>query len=139
VKRLEDETGRDFKPQATNHTAHVPQACLLGGGFALKTSKEHLVQVSPDREVNIMSMIMEKGQTKLLAGYFFFQKGRVITSPWMNKFYLILDAIKKRRTDGALVRIEMGIAPNQSMETAYAILEGFITKLWPILPKYIPE
>jgi EpsI family protein len=128
-----------YSYQATNHTAHAPQACILGGGYSLVRSKAHLVRVSPDRDIEIMTMILTKGSTRLLGSYFFLQKGRVITSPWMNKFYLILDGILKQRTDGALVRAEMTVAPGQSMDEAYDELEEFIVKLWPILPKYIPN
>jgi len=128
-----------YNYQVTNHTAHAPQACILGGGFSLVRSKTHLVRVSPDRDIEIMTMILEKGDTRLLGSYFFLQKGRVITSPWMNKFYLIWDGITKQRTDGALVRAEMTVAPGQSMDEAYGELEEFIVKLWPILPDYIPS
>jgi len=127
-----------YNYQITNHTAHAPQACILGGGFSLVKSKTHLIRVSPGREIKIMTMILTKGDTRLLGSYFFLQKGRVITSPWMNKFYLIWDGITKQRTDGALVRAEMTVASGKSMEEAYDELEEFITKLWPILPDYIP-
>ena len=62
----------------------------------------------------------------------------MITSPWMNKFYLMWDAFTKRRTDGALVRVELAVAPGQSMEDAHGMLEEFIGELWPILPDYVP-
>jgi len=128
-----------YNYQVTNHAAHAPQACILGGGFSLVRSKAHPVRVAPDREIEIMTMILEKGDTRLLGSYFFLQKGRVITSPWMNKYYLIWDGITKQRTDGALVRAEMTVAPGQPMDEAYAQLEEFITKLWPILQDYIPS
>lgn len=35
------------------------------------------------------------------------------------------DALKRRRTDGALVRIEMTLAPDQSSERAYTIPSEF--------------
>lgn len=57
----------------------------------------------------------------------------------MNKAYLMWDAFTKRRTDGALVRAELVMAPGQSLDDAWEKLEGFITELWPILPKYVPE
>ena len=63
----------------------------------------------------------------------------MITSPWLNKFYLMWDAFTRRRTDGALVRVEMTVAPNQSMEEAYVILEDFIANLWEKLPEYVPD
>ncbi len=128
-----------YKYQVTNHTVHAPQACLLGGGFVIRDAKERKIHVSPGKDINIMTMVLEKGDTRMLGSYFFLEKGRVITSPWMNKFYLIWDGITKHRTDGALVRVEMLLGPNQGMDKAFKELEGFIAKLWPILPRFIPN
>ena len=128
-----------YEYQGTRHTAHAPQSCLLGGGWALINSKEYVSRPDHDSEVKMRTMLMEKGSARLLSSYFFFQRGRVITSPWANKFYLIWDSITKRRTDGALVRIEMGIAPGQSIDEAYAALDDFLSGVWPLLPDYVPE
>ena len=128
-----------YEYQATRHTAHTPQSCLLGSGWTLLDSGDRIVKVDPNRKIKIMTMILEKGNTKLLGSYFFLQRGRVITSPWLNKFYLIWDALGRRRTDGALVRVEMTVAPAQSVEDAYIILESFISPLWAHLPQYVPN
>ena len=128
-----------YEWQGTRHTIHAPQACLLGGGWALTGSKERMVTVEPGREIPVMTLKLEKGNARILGSYFFFQRGRVITSPWLNKAYLMWDAFTKRRTDGALVRAELMMTPGQSIDDAWQKLEGFITELWPILPKYIPE
>jgi len=128
-----------YEYQGTRHTAHAPQACMLGGGWALFNSGERPVTINPNVQIKIMTMTWEKGNYKLLGSYFFLQRGRVITSPWMNKFYLMWDAFTKRRTDGALVRVELAVAPGQSIDDAYEVLEEFTAKLWPILPKYIPN
>jgi exosortase D (VPLPA-CTERM-specific) len=127
-----------YEYQGTRHTAHTPQSCLLGGGWTLLGSDERMVKVDRNTEIKIMTMILEKGDTKLLSNYFFLQRGRVITSPWSNKFYLMYDALQRRRTDGALVRIEMTLPPDQSSERAYTILENFMSQLWPLLPEYVP-
>lgn len=84
-------------------------------------------------------MTLEKGDARIPGSYFFFQRGRVITSPWLNKFYLMWDAFKKRRTDGALVRVEMVLTPGQTVEEAWLVLEDFIVSLWDILPEYVPR
>jgi exosortase D (VPLPA-CTERM-specific) len=127
-----------YEYQGTRHTAHAPQSCLLGGGWALFDSRERVVKLNAEDPIKIMTMTLQKGDAKILGSYFFFQRGRVITSPWVNKFYLMWDAFTKRRTDGALVRVEMAMYPNQSMEDAYAILENFIGRLWQLLPDYVP-
>jgi EpsI family protein len=121
------------------HTAHTPQACLLGGGWALIKSEQRSVSLGDGQPFAVMTMTLEKGNSKVLGSYFFLQRGRVITNPWMNKFYLMWDAFTKRRTDGALVRAEMVLVPGQTIEEAYPILEDFIVKLWEVLPDYVPN
>jgi EpsI family protein len=128
-----------YEWQGTRHTAHAPQSCLLGGGWALIRSLEKIVRVGPGRKIPVMTMLLEKGDAKILGCYFFLQRGRVLTSPWLNKAYLMWDAATKRRTDGALVRAELAMAPGQSIEVAWGELEGFITELWHILPRYVPN
>ena len=103
-----------YEWQGTRHTIHAPQSCLLGGGWALTGSKERMVAVEPGREIPVMTLKLEKGNAKILGSYFFFQRGRVLTSPWLNKAYLMWDAFTKRRTDGALVRAELVMTPGQS-------------------------
>jgi len=127
-----------YEYQGTRHTAHAPQSCMIGSGWALFNTSERLINMNPKGKIKIMTMTWEKENFKLLASYFFFQRGRVITNPWMNKFYLMWDMILKQRTDGALVRVEMTVVPQQSMDEAYSVLEDFITKIWPILPEYVP-
>lgn len=128
-----------YEYQGTRHTAHAPQSCILGGGWTLLNSKERVAQVDPENRIKIMTMNLKKGNTRLLGSYFFFQRGRVITSPWLNKFYLMWDSFTKRRTDGALVRAEMTVGPNQTIQDAYVVLEGFLSHLWIRLPEYVPE
>ncbi len=127
-----------YEYQGTRHTAHAPQSCLLGSGWAMTRSGRTEVDVG-DRNINIGMMHLQKDNMHMLASYFFFQRGRVIVSPWMNKFYLMLDAVQRRRTDGALVRVEMLVPENADITTAEAQLKGFIRDLWPLLKKYVPE
>ncbi len=128
-----------YEYQGTRHTAHAPQSCMLGGGWALTQSKERAVKLGNGQDITLMTMNLEKGNSKILGSYFFFMRGRVITSPWLNKLYLMWDSFSKQRTDGALVRAEMVVAPGQSMEDAWVELEEFIADLWEVLPRYVPE
>ncbi len=127
-----------YEYQATRHTAHAPQSCLLGGGWTIINSGDRTMNVGKENNIVVRTMLMQKGDSRMLASYFFFQRGRVITSPWLNKAYLMLDAVTRRRTDGALVRVETAIAPGQSKDQAFMVLENFISGLWKIMPTYVP-
>ncbi len=129
-----------YQYQETRHTAHAPQSCLLGGGFELVRSSMLKIAVPSGKDIDISLLHLKKDETQMLAAYFFYERGRVITSPFKNKLYLMWDAFRYRRTDGALVRIEMTVPPGQNLTEAQKILTGFITDgLWPLLPTYIPD
>lgn len=127
-----------YNYQSTYHTAHAPQACMLGSGWALDQSEDRAVSVSPGRTIPLRSIIWEKEDTKVLGIYFFLQRGRVITSPWVNKGFLLWDAITRHRTDGALVRMEMNIGAYQSIADAQRVMDGFVSDVWPVLQEYVP-
>lgn len=127
-----------YEYQGTRHTAHAPQSCLLGSGWNLLKSMDRSMNFSHSGDVTVRELLLQKGDEKILATYFFFQRGRVIISPWMNKYYLMVDAMTKRRTDGALVRIEIPLAPDQSVRDVQQVLGDFLARLLRILPRYVP-
>jgi len=127
-----------YEYQGTRHTAHAPQSCMLGGGWDLMVSEDRSVGVGKDKKINIRATVWKQGESRIFGAYFFYQRGRVIISPWANKFYLMWDAFIRRRTDGAVVRVEVGMAPGQSIDDAYGVLEEFMGPLWEILSDYVP-
>ncbi len=124
--------------QGTRHTAHAPQSCMLGGGWALVSAREHTARAPSGKSLALATNVWEKDGSRVLGSYFFFQRGRVIVSPWMNKYWLMVDAFTRHRTDGALVRAELTVAPGQSMDDAYRILEDFVGRVYDLLPAYVP-
>ena len=127
-----------YEYQGTRHTAHAPQSCLLGGGFDLLKSEDRFLPTRNEGSIKVRTLLLKQGDTRILGAYFFLQRGRVITSPWENKFYLMWDALTRRRTDGALVRAELQMASGQSEEEAFAMLSEFLREIWVLLPEYVP-
>jgi exosortase D (VPLPA-CTERM-specific) len=128
-----------YEYQGTRRTAHSPVSCLLGGGFAPKSrSVVERDFPPPFGRVAIKQMVMEKNRDLLLSNYWFQQRGRVIVSEYANKWYLFWDSLFKRRTDGALVRLEMPLRRGQSVEDAQAVMDSFTRHLMKILPEYVP-
>ena len=127
-----------YAVQGAQNAAHAPQSCLLGSGFDLLRSKDRTVPVNGGGSLTVRTLLMKQGDTKILSSYFFFMRGRVITDPWVNKFYMMVDAFRDRRTDGALVRAELHMTPGQSEEEAFEVLSGFLKEVWGLLPEYVP-
>ncbi len=129
-----------YEYQKNRHTAHAPAACLLGSGYA-PMEKGVLKRgfPAPFGEVEIGRMVLEKDGNLLLSNFWFHGRGRVTAGEYLNKWYLFLDSVTKRRTDGALVRIEMPLREGQSIEDAQMTIDGFTLEVLKILPEYVRE
>ena len=57
---------------------------------------------------------MQKGLDKQLVLYWYQSHGRVVASEYWSKFYLVTDAVRMNRTDGAIVRVIAPVAGNSA-------------------------
>lgn len=106
--------------------------------MGLSSSRD--LSAEPDgRPFRVRRLLLDKPGERLLAFYWFQQRGRVITDEYMNKFYLALDSITRRRTDGALVRVEMLLKEDETVEQGQKVLDNFIKNFSSELKPYIPE
>jgi len=129
-----------YKYQEARHTAHSPVSCLLGGGFAPLSRKIIKKNFPPPfGEVEIRQIVLEKDARRILANYWFQQRGRIIGNDYWNKWYLFQDAITKRRTDGALVRLEMPLQDGQDVKSGQDVMDSFTREVMKILPEYVPN
>ncbi len=64
-------------------------------------------------------------------------RGRIYANEYMNKLYIIWDAMTKRRTDGSLVRVNM--PANSDLDQTLKAETAFIDLFAPLLSKYIPN
>jgi EpsI family protein len=128
-----------FKTQREGKQVHSPRQCLPGAGWNTIQHAEYMLKLknhNPAR-VPINFHVMGKGQQRELYLWWYQGRGRIYANEYMNKFYLIWDAITQRRTDGALLRINMSIT--SSIEQALTTQIDFINLFIPLLPKYIPN
>ncbi len=128
-----------YEKQTALHTAHAPLSCLLGSGFDLVSRRT--LSPNAERWFPVVQLVLKKGDLIVLSNFWFDQRGRIITNEYLNKIYLFLDAILMRRTDGALVRVEMPLVKGQNIDEAQEKLDKFLSMLKNILLKnnYIPQ
>jgi EpsI family protein len=95
-----------FKSQRAGVTPHSPKMCLPANGYAEESSRIISVAV-PGQSAPIpvnRYVVMKDGQRELV--FYWFQNWRRVTADeYLAKAYLILDSIRYRRSDEALVRV----------------------------------
>lgn len=129
-----------YRSQRQGATYHSPKNCLPGAGWTfLSTGKTRIpLPLSPATAVEINQFVIQKGLDKQLVLYWYQDRGRIITSEYWAKFYMIWDAMARNRTDGSFVRITL---PFSGENEAEAVERGrlFAAKLLPLLSAYLPS
>lgn len=128
-----------FKTQYEGKQVHSPRQCLPGAGWDISENKTVFLKLKDHNpaEVPINYYLMGKGNRKDLYLWWYQGRGRIYANEYLNKWYMMTDAVTKRRTDGALVRINMAITGN--VEDAMTREIAFIDHILPILSQYIPN
>lgn len=128
-----------YASQRNGQTYHSPQNCLPGAGWAM-LRHERLPFNESHASGEINHYLIGKGSEKMLTLYWYQARGRVVASEYWGKIYTVQDAITRRRTDGALVRVMLPVEDKAGGEER-ALADGldFVRRLMPELPRYIPD
>ena len=125
-----------YESQRTGATYHSPKNCLPGAGWQFVDTAQVSTLVPGGTVITINRAIIQKGLDKQLMLYWYQDRGRVISSEYWAKGYMVWDAMTMNRTDGALVRISVPV--RTTMDAADRDALAFVNDLWPVLLDYMP-
>lgn len=86
---------------------HSPKNCMPGSGWQVAEVKPRQLQPATQHSAPlvIQDMLMKKGGERQKVYYWFQNRGRIISSEYWEKIFLVWDAILKKRRDGTFVRL----------------------------------
>jgi EpsI family protein len=128
-----------FASQRTGQTMHSPQNCLPGAGWTFDSQKYATIQDINGKNYNVGEYVIGNGDVKQFVIYWYQAHGRSIPNEYVAKGYMVADAIRMNRTDGALVRVITQILPSESLEAAKARALRFTQLMAPNLPRFVPN
>lgn len=128
-----------FASQRTGQTMHSPQNCLPGAGWTFDSKKYTEIQDVNGKNFNVGEYVISDGNTKQFVIYWYQAHGRSIPNEYVAKGYLVADAIRTNRTDGALVRVITQVMPSETFESARTRAIHFTQQMAPELPRFIPN
>jgi EpsI family protein len=127
-----------YSTQRTGATYHSPLNCLPGSGWEMDEAASITITPAggaPSFEAN--RYIVQNGDDKQLLIYWYQGRGRKTASEYWGKIYTVIDSIRRRRSDGAMVRVMMPVG--KSEEATLKAATDLAAQIAPALPEYVPD
>ena len=128
-----------FPSQRTGDTMHSPKNCLPGAGWIPAETSHLWIAQKSGNKIEVNRILVTKGAERALVLYWYQAHGRVTPSEYGAKYYLVADAVRMNRSDGALVRIITFMKNGESVRDAETTAVGFAQLVSPLLDSYIPK
>jgi EpsI family protein len=132
-----------FPTQRSGQSIHSPQHCLPGAGWVFEYSGTTNLTDSTGKTITVGDYVISDGTSKSEVLYWYRSHGRNIANDYTAKFYTLWDSMRLNRTDAALIRIVVPIAPTHNgedgAEAAHKRAVWFAEQITPLLPPFIPD
>ena len=89
----------------------------------------------PSFEAN--KYVVQNGRDRAVMIYWYQGRGRITASEYWGKIYTVLDSVRRRRSDGAMVRVMVPL--ENSEETAQRAAIELASQAASQLPPFIPN
>ncbi len=126
-----------YTNQRSGDLIHSPRNCLPGAGWEPVRTGRLPIQIADGRSIVVNSFLVQKGLEQRLVLYWYQGRGRVIASEYSAKAWMIADAVRRNRTDGALVRLAISIPRGEAAAREQS--KQFVQALYPMLYNFIPD
>lgn len=124
-----------YASQRQGDTIHSPQNCLPGAGWR-PVSSERVTIDAAGRPIEVNRYLIQKGIERQAVLYWYQGRGRVVANEYANKLWLMFDAARLRRTNGALVRMITPVVSTPG--AAFEELSTFTAAVFPRLATHLP-
>jgi EpsI family protein len=128
-----------FASQRTGDTIHSPKHCLPGAGWFPIESSRVTASLPGQSPHSANRYVIAKGDDRQLVLYWYLAHDRAVANEYWAKFYLVADAIRMNRSDGALVRVTTPLRTGEAIESAEKRLLSLAGEAAPFFDRYIPR
>src|SRR5690349_19852109 len=126
-----------YATQRNGASYHSPLNCLPGSGWTL--SNPDTVTISPPDGTSFVAnkYIIQNGEYKSLMIYWYQGRGRAVASEYWGKIYTVLDSVRLRRSDGAMVRVTVPLGNSEA--AALESAKDLSARAAVALPEFVPN
>ena len=126
-----------YATQRDGATYHSPLNCLPGSGWIMSDPARVTITLPDGRAFTANRYLIQNGDQKDLLVYWYQGRGRAVASEYWGKFYTVLDSVRLRRSDGAMVRVT--VPANKSEDAALQLAVDLAANATVVLPEFVPD
>ena len=126
-----------YATQRDGATYHSPLNCLPGSGWIMSDPGRVMINRPDGSTFSANRYLIQNGDQKDLLVYWYQGRGRAVASEYWGKFYTVLDSVRLRRSDGAMVRVTVPV--NKSEAAALQMAIDLAANALVVLPEFVPD
>ena len=126
-----------YATQRDGATYHSPLNCLPGSGWIMSDPGRVMISRPDGSTFAANRYLIQNGDQKDLLVYWYQGRGRAVASEYWGKIYTVLDSVRLRRSDGAMVRVTVPV--NKSEAAALQIAIDLAANAVVALPEFVPD
>ena len=128
-----------FRSQKTGVAPHSPKNCLPGSGWAPLSSEIVEMAIAGSAvPLEVNRFVVARGTEKTLVLYWYQTAHRAIASEYEAKVWLVLDSLRYRRSDTAIVRVVAPLPEGRESEID-ELTADFISAALPAIAAQLPR
>lgn len=127
-----------YASQRNGATYHSPLNCLPGSGWTMTEAGQ--ITITPSgggSSFEANRYVVQNGNDREVMIYWYQGRGRAVASEYWGKIYTVLDSARRRRSDGAMIRVIVpaGSSDREALKTAAEMASQAVTQL----PAFVPD
>lgn len=126
-----------YASQREGASFHSPLNCLPGSGWTLSEPARVMVPLPDGSQFAANKYVIENGEYKSLMIYWYQGRGRAVASEYWGKVYTVIDSVRLRRSDGAMVRVTVPMGNSEDVALKAAL--DLSTRAVTALPEFVPN
>ena len=126
-----------YATQRNGATYHSPLNCLPGSGWVMSDGGKMTITPTGAPSFEANRYVIQNGNQRALIIYWYQGRGSAVASEYLAKIYTVLDSVRRRRSDGALVRVmtPFGNSPADAEKSAIELASEAAREL----PAFVPN
>jgi EpsI family protein len=126
-----------YASQRDGATYHSPLNCLPGAGWVMNEPGKITITPAGRPPFVANRYLIQNGLHTELLVYWYQGRGRAVASEYWGKVYTVVDSVRLRRSDGAMIRIMTPVDGSESEALQAAVDLAANSSI--ILPEFVPD